>query len=578
MLAENLSQLVSNAEVAYTANINKAQNSHRNIPIPPQLPQRHHSENSKSSPDLANWVKMDEQALVKDFDANLSGLGLELGAGAYNMSEVLNLPIFKQEDSIVANTGTQNLPPLQYMLQAPTSPASKVHEETLTYLNQGQAYEVRLKRLSDLPNVLSSKLAKSFLRVVFHDRRLQYTEHQQLEGWKFSRPGDRLLNIDIPMSVGIMQPRQPSNLLNLVEFVWDLDKQASVYVQVHCISTEFTPKKHGGERGVPFRIQVDTYSLDGNGEMGEHIHSASCQIKVFKPKGADRKQKTDKDKMEKRTAQEKLKYQPSYESTLLTECSPTPMSLYEDALSVLDAEQRNERQPYNESPIDAAVEVDLSAGGSYLMEEASPDGTNGGRSSLPGSYSRSYMEAVRTVTQQQVPCPPVKGPDILQPYATTAQTIQWLQRNRFSTFAKTFNSFSGADMLSLTREDLIQICGSAEGIRLYNSLRVKKVQARLTLYMTPATPESDGEIKVYRAFYLEQLTASELIKEAASLFEQQNGGGRPHITRALYQPTKSNVHVLVTDELVGTLRDEQCFTVLVIKNEGSDGFQIILKQ
>lgn len=31
--------------------------------------------------------------------------------------------------------------------------------------------------------------------MVFHDRRLQYTEHQQLEGWKWNRPGDRLLDI-----------------------------------------------------------------------------------------------------------------------------------------------------------------------------------------------------------------------------------------------------------------------------------------------------------------------------------------------------------------------------------------------
>lgn len=36
---------------------------------------------------------------------------------------------------------------------------------------------------------------KSIVRVVFHDRRLQYTEHQQLEGWKWNRPGDRLLDI-----------------------------------------------------------------------------------------------------------------------------------------------------------------------------------------------------------------------------------------------------------------------------------------------------------------------------------------------------------------------------------------------
>lgn len=38
-------------------------------------------------------------------------------------------------------------------------------------------------------------LPQSIIRVVFHDRRLQYTEYQQLEGWRWSRPGDRILDI-----------------------------------------------------------------------------------------------------------------------------------------------------------------------------------------------------------------------------------------------------------------------------------------------------------------------------------------------------------------------------------------------
>lgn len=29
----------------------------------------------------------------------------------------------------------------------------------------------------------------------------------------------------------------------------------------------------------------------------------------------------------------------------------------------------------------------------------------------------------------------------------------------------------GADLLKLTREDLVQICGPADGIRLYNALK-----------------------------------------------------------------------------------------------------------
>lgn len=49
---------------------------------------------------------------------------------------------------------------------------------------------------------------------------------------------------------------------------------------MNCISTEFTPKKHGGEKGVPFRIQVETY-VDGNSEAHQkYVHAAACQIKV----------------------------------------------------------------------------------------------------------------------------------------------------------------------------------------------------------------------------------------------------------------------------------------------------------
>uniref|UniRef100_A0A4W5QV95 Grh/CP2 DB domain-containing protein n=1 Tax=Hucho hucho TaxID=62062 RepID=A0A4W5QV95_9TELE len=90
------------------------------------------------------WVlKMDdatiESGLVHDFDASLSGIGQELGAGAYSMSDVLALPIFKQEDSsLPSDSGSSSVnPPFQYVLCAATSPAVRLQDETLTYLNQG---------------------------------------------------------------------------------------------------------------------------------------------------------------------------------------------------------------------------------------------------------------------------------------------------------------------------------------------------------------------------------------------------------------------------------------------------------
>uniref|UniRef100_A0A8C0QS40 Grh/CP2 DB domain-containing protein n=1 Tax=Chelonoidis abingdonii TaxID=106734 RepID=A0A8C0QS40_CHEAB len=235
--------------------------------------------------------------------------------------ESLALPFLKQEEQNNISTSAElHCPAFQYVLCTPTSPAIKQHEETLTYLNQGQSYEIRMlcnPKLGDFSEC--RKLLKSVARVVFHDRRLQYTEHQQLEGWRWNRPGDRILDIDIPMSVGVLEPHIHPTLLNTVEFLWDPTKRTSVFMQVHCISTEFTLRKNGGEKGVPFRIQIDTYKANEKGEHVDHLHSASCLVKVFKPKGADRKQKTDREKIEKQSPQEREKYQPSYESTVLAE-------------------------------------------------------------------------------------------------------------------------------------------------------------------------------------------------------------------------------------------------------------------
>nr|XP_042137810.1 upstream-binding protein 1 isoform X3 [Peromyscus maniculatus bairdii] len=492
------------------------------------------------------WVlKMDEvieSGLVHDFDSSLSGIGQELGAGAYSMSDVLALPIFKQEDSSLSLDGEAKHPPFQYVMCAATSPAVKLHDETLTYLNQGQSYEIRMldnRKMGDMPEI-SGKLVKSIIRVVFHDRRLQYTEHQQLEGWKWNRPGDRLLDLgtDIPMSVGIIDTRTNPSQLNAVEFLWDPAKRTSAFIQVHCISTEFTPRKHGGEKGVPFRIQVDTFKQNENGEYTDHLHSASCQIKVFKPKGADRKQKTDREKMEKRTAHEKEKYQPSYDTTILTECSPWP-----DTPTAY----------VNNSPSPAPT---------FTSSQQST-------CSIPDSNSSSPNHQGDGVAQ-------VSGEQI-QPSATTQETQQWLLKNRFSSYTRLFSNFSGADLLKLTKEDLVQICGAADGIRLYNSLKSRSVRPRLTIYVCQEQPNStvlqeqpqaagsggengSGTPCVYHAIYLEEMVASEVARKLASVFNIPF-----HQINQVYRQGPTGIHILVSDQMVQNFQDESCFLFSTVK-------------
>ncbi|XP_049471257.1 transcription factor CP2-like protein 1 [Panthera uncia] len=433
-------------------------------------------------------------------------------SGSY-LRDVLALPIFKQEEPQLSPESETRLPPLQYVLCAATSPAVKLHEETLTYLNQGQSYEIRLlenRKLGDFQD-LNTKYVKSIIRVVFHDRRLQYTEHQQLEGWRWSRPGDRILDIDIPLSVGILDPRASPTQLNAVEFLWEPSKRASAFIQVHCISTEFTPRKHGGEKGVPFRVQIDTFKQNDNGEYTEHLHSASCQIKVFKPKGADRKQKTDREKMEKRTAQEKEKYQPSYETTILTECSPWP---------------------------DMAYQVNSAPSPSY----------NGS----PNSFGLGEGNSSPTHPVETLPL----GNDHLLPSASIQDAQQWLHRNRFSQFCRLFASFSGADLLKMSRDDLVQICGPADGIRLFNAIKGRNVRPKMTIYVcqeleqnrAPLQQKRDGggdsSLCVYHAIFLEELTTLELVEKIANLYSIS-----PQHIHRVYRQGPTGIHVVVSNEV-----------------------------
>uniref|UniRef100_A0A8P4GAF1 Transcription factor CP2-like 1 n=1 Tax=Dicentrarchus labrax TaxID=13489 RepID=A0A8P4GAF1_DICLA len=388
-------------------------------------------------------------------------------------------PFLKNEEArLMAENGARRTP-FQYILSAPTSPAVKQQEESLTYLNQGQSYEIRMlnRKLVEYTDI-SSKCVKSIVRVVFHDRRLQYMEHQQLEGWRWNRPGDRILDIVL----GIIRSRAPTS----VELESTLSERNLIFV--NCISTEFTPRKHGGEKGVPFRIQVDTFTANEHGEYMEHVHSSSCQVKVFKPKGADRKLKTDREKIDKKTLQDREKYQASHETTLLKECSPWP-----DALNL-------------------TIHSSSSTPSPHLLPSSSPQDTQ-----------------------------------------------QWLQRHRFSPFSRLFSSFSGGDLLRMSREDLIQICGPADGIRLFNTMKGRSIQPRLTIYVCQQQARHQPPIKpgggeIYHALYLEELTLLDLSEKIALLYNIS-----PQQITHIYRQKPNGIHVIVSDEMVQNFREETSF-------------------
>ena len=68
--------------------------------------------------------------------------------------------------------------------------------------------------------------------------------------------------------------------------------------------------------------ESNTHLLDSWSDYERRLHAASCILQIFKLKGADRKHKQDRDKIQKRPFAEQEKFSPSYECTVLSDLPP----------------------------------------------------------------------------------------------------------------------------------------------------------------------------------------------------------------------------------------------------------------
>lgn len=302
---------------------------------------------------------------------------------------------------------------------------------------------------------------------------------------------------------------------------------------------------------MPFRIQIDTFKQNENGEYTEHLHSASCQIKVFKPKGADRKQKTDREKIEKRTAQEREKYQPSYETTILTECSPWPDLPYQSNSSSSPG--------YSSSP----NSFHIGDGNCSPTPQVEPAVLRNDKA-IPG-YNETWTPEGKH----------------LVPSATIQDVQQWLQRNRFPQYCRLLSSFCGADLLKMSKEDFIQVCGPADGIRLFNAVKGRNVRPRLTIYVCHESEQNrsvpqhkreadNSAVCVYHAIFLEELTALELMEKIANLYTIS-----PQQINQIYRRGPTGIHVVVSTEMIQNFQDESCFILGTMKGGCSEAWLVV---
>ena len=118
-------------------------------------------------------------------------------------------------------------------------------------------------------NVTSCNLLTGFV-----EKRLQYREVEEMSNWCRVHSKDRILDVDFALSYGVFDVQTNSTKTNCLEFVWNPNREASIFVKLNCISTEFTSKRHGGERGSPLRLIIETYSSSTN----VRLDGAQCLV------------------------------------------------------------------------------------------------------------------------------------------------------------------------------------------------------------------------------------------------------------------------------------------------------------
>lgn len=128
----------------------------------------------------------------------------------------------------------------------------------------------------------------------------------------------------------------------------------------------------------------------------------------------------------------------------------------------------------------------------------------------------------------------------------------WLALHQFSSYLTLFASYSGADLLRLNRRDLVELCGPADGIRLFNALRSRTLctvyvclegKTGTHLLVIPTLPPDHCDLlSVYQAVSLEQLTATEFLCKLA-----EKVGLKPCQVSCVLQLTGSGLLVMVDD-------------------------------
>ncbi|KAI7869362.1 CP2 transcription factor-domain-containing protein [Spinellus fusiger] len=167
---------------------------------------------------------------------------------------------------------------------SPTAAAQKLEESPLTYLNKGQYYTMTLK---DTDTSHPEQVVKSTIVIMFNDESHFKVANNYWRFWLSQQKNAktaRAIDIDNGRSAGVLNTE--CSLFDRITFEWNTKKGAMISIRFSCLSTDFSRIK--GVKGIPLRLQMSTCVAEEN-----YTEKSYCRIKLFRDKGAERKNKDD---------------------------------------------------------------------------------------------------------------------------------------------------------------------------------------------------------------------------------------------------------------------------------------------
>lgn len=155
--------------------IGKVLHLHRKAPwwTPSTAPWRRTARTCSTAQSISFWVKVPWSTCIALLIVSVSRSWSSCGfLNVFRCLAGNNLSTSPHSQDNFGVSSTNNYSSLedcrfQYVLAAATSIATKQNEDTLTYLNQGQSYEVKLKKLGDLSMYRGKLLKVTFNKLCF---------------------------------------------------------------------------------------------------------------------------------------------------------------------------------------------------------------------------------------------------------------------------------------------------------------------------------------------------------------------------------------------------------------------------